>query len=153
MPHACRPCFVPYGLRFKEIFGASWSRPGRSVRAGPIRCPLKENSWKFQVFPTKSRSLASPRTLALAERPHIGKNHTQTYIAVATVRRSSELKPGNRRFSPKSPKMSLPGRLMGPALIDRPGIGKNLLHKYFENLFLVVFAWPCKIRKNRAARV
>ena len=25
MPHACRRCFVPYGLRFEEIFGDFWS--------------------------------------------------------------------------------------------------------------------------------
>ena len=100
-------------------------RPGRSIRAGPIRCPLKENAWKFQVFPKKSRSLASPRPPALTERPQIGKNHTQTCTAVTMSSRSAELRPGNRRFSPESSGSTPKSHHMGPALTNQTKIGKN----------------------------
>ena len=134
MPHACRRCFVPYGLRFEEIFGDFWS-PCSICESRTHTTSTKGKCMKMhenQRFFRKSKSLTCPPSLPSTDHTNIGKNQAQTCSAVAMSRRSAELEPGNLRSSPKSPKNSpkspLMGRRMSPALTDRPGIRKNLSH-------------------------
>ena len=86
----------------------------------------------------------------------IGKNQAQTCSAVAMSRRCAELKPGNRGFSPKSPKSSskspLTGRRMGPALTDRTGIRKNLSHTCIGKQHRDVCAWRRESGRNWAQK-
>ena len=134
MPHACRRCFVPHGLRFEEIFADFWS-PWSICESRTHTTSTKGKCMKMhenQRFFRKSKSLTCPPSLPSTDHTNIGKNQAQTCSAVAMSRRSAELKAGNQRFSPKSPqntsKSPLTGRHMGPALTDRTGIGKNLSH-------------------------
>ena len=53
-------------------------------------------------------------------------------------RRTTETKPGNHRFRPKSTKITGSGGPMGPALTNRPGIAK-------------VFTYTCVPKSLRAA--
>ena len=117
------------------------------------RLPQWTESFRHQeiaAFLMKSRFQTNPRTLELAHRPEIGKNlmHSCKLIAISCI--SSELKPWNHGFSLKSSKITWNFNSMGPALIDRPKIGKNLTHTCIANPHLVVSTWPCQIEQKPA---
>ena len=68
MPHACRRCFVPYGLRFEEIFADFWS-PCSICESRTHTTSTKGKCMKMhenQRFFRKSKSLTCPPSLPLA---------------------------------------------------------------------------------------
>ena len=79
----------------------------------------------FDAIFTKSRSPVTSASPPLANQPRIGKNRTRNSIAAAILSESIELKPGNRRFLPKSSTFTKNTRRMSPALTNRLKIGKD----------------------------
>ena len=122
MPHACRCCYVSYELRFHEYFGDSWS-PWSICQSQTHRRTRRTESNRDReiiAFLTKLKSLANSMSPALADRPGIDENRMRTYILMAMPCPSAEPKRGNRRFLPKSSRITGNGVPMSPALTDQP---------------------------------
>ena len=82
----------------------------------------------------------APDSESLTDRPDIGKNLLRTRVSMIISRRTTETKPGNHRFRPKSTKITGSGGPMGPAQTNRPGIAKVFTHTCIPNALLEVSA-------------